>query len=89
MVSLARLFQAGRHRRNVKTSRGQTLALDYPIKRLEYQRGEFRSLLGKHRPDIWRVWQELNLRPLASEANTLSTELQTRGVGVSRKSPEF
>ena len=25
----------------------------------------------------WRVWQESNLRPLASEANTLSTELQT------------
>ena len=25
---------------------------------------------------IWRGWQESNLRPLASEANTLSTELQ-------------
>ena len=26
----------------------------------------------------WRGWQESNLRPLASEANTLSTELQPR-----------
>ena len=30
------------------------------------------------RSKSWRVWQELNLRPLASEASTLSTELQTR-----------
>ena len=26
----------------------------------------------------WRVWLESNLRPLPSEGNTLSTELQTR-----------
>ena len=34
-----------------------------------------RTILGKT-PLFWRARQESNLRPLASEANTLSTELR-------------
>ena len=33
----------------------------------------------------WRGWLESNQRPLASEANTLSTELQPRGLGTSEE----
>lgn len=29
-------------------------------------------------PEEWRAWHESNVRPLASEANTLSPELQAR-----------
>ena len=32
--------------------------------------------LGQKHPMFWRARQESNLRPLASEANTLSTELR-------------
>jgi hypothetical protein len=34
---------------------------------------------GLGRQDGWRGWLGSNQRPLASEANTLSTELQPRG----------
>ncbi len=33
---------------------------------------------GAIRGEIWRGWRGSNPRPLASEANTLSTELQPR-----------
>ena len=35
--------------------------------------------------ESWRGWLESNQRPLASEANTLSTELQPRGLGTSEE----
>ena len=38
---------------------------------------------SERNPTIWRGWLESNQRPLASEANTLSTELQPRGLDTS------
>ena len=37
---------------------------------------EFTHDVGQKPPVFWRARQESNLRPLASEANTLSTELR-------------
>ena len=37
---------------------------------------DFTHDLGQNPPLFWRARQESNLRPLASEANTLSTELR-------------
>ena len=37
---------------------------------------EFTHDVGQKTPLFWRARQESNLRPLASEANTLSTELR-------------
>ena len=37
---------------------------------------DFPHDIGQKPPEFWRARQESNLRPLASEANTLSTELR-------------
>ena len=36
----------------------------------------FLCMMQVKNPSVWRARQESNLRPLASEANTLSTELR-------------
>ena len=41
---------------------------------------DFSHDLGQNTPLFWRARQESNLRPLASEANTLSTELRAPAV---------
>ncbi|MEN9586531.1 MAG: hypothetical protein RIT15_106, partial [Pseudomonadota bacterium] len=52
------------------------------INKLDANDSGFRDFLhdlGQKPPLFWRARQESNLRPLASEANTLSTELRALG----------
>ena len=52
------------------------------INKLDADDSGFRDFLhdlGQKPPLFWRARQESNLRPLASEANTLSTELRALG----------
>ena len=62
----------------------------FTVSRLNLIRDSNRSALVRLLMDVampmqggpeaeWRAWHESNVRPLASEANTLSPELQARG----------